>query len=448
MVMSTLPQRPDRDQAGANWILPPFTTMSAGLFSAGTLARCFVIGLVLQPRQVPAQEALRNSLAGEAAAESQRIQEESLPYTFKSGDFRLLVEPMLDLRWNDNVNLTKDNPEDDYILRPTVEFDANYPLTDRNLFRLNVTCGYNYYVNHSSLSRPYLATGSQLAFDFFVKDWRFNLHDSFSYTQDSASEPAVSGTGNYGTFQNTAGVSGNWNWGDVTSTLSYDHQNTLATSSQFNNINNASELFVGRAGLRVRRWATIGVEGTGTLLSYERNALNDSTGWSAGVYVELTPDSYFSVKPRFGYTVNDYHQTSQFTQASDQSSWYGDLTVSHKATRFLAYSLSAGHELRPGIESDAIEDSYVRPSLSWSVIKGVTIGTSFSYERGSQAGGQLATTFGQNYDYYNAGFDVSFSPLKSLKVGLYYRWTMRSSEVASGDYNQNVAGVTFNYALP
>jgi hypothetical protein len=447
--MSALPQRPsERKQTDANRISPFFPTITAGLVSTGTLAPCFAIGLILQSTQAPAQEALRNSLAGDAAAEALRTHEESLPYTFKSGDFRLLIEPMLDLSWNDNVNLTKNSPEDDYILRPAVQFDASYPLTERNLLQVDVTGGYNYYVNHSSLSRPYLASGSRVSFDFFVKDWHFNLHDRISYAQDSASEAAVSATGNYGTFQNTAGLSGTWDYGDVVSTLGYDHQNTLATSSQFNNINNSSELLLGRVGLKVRPWATLGIEGTGTITSYEQSALNDSTGWSAGVYVELTPDAYFSVKPRFGYTVNYYRQTSQFTQASDQSSWYGDLTVSHQVTRFLTYSLSAGHELRPGIESDALEDSYVRPSLSWSVIKRVLIGTSFSYEHGSQAGGQLSTTFGQNYDYYNAGFNVSFTPLKRMSVNLYYRYTIRASDVATGEYSQDVVGVTLNYALP
>ena len=61
----------------------------------------------------------------------------------------------------------------------------------------------------------------------------FNFHDSFSYIQEFCHEPAVSGPVSYGTFQNTAGLSGTWDLNDVTLTLGYDHQNVLATSSQF-----------------------------------------------------------------------------------------------------------------------------------------------------------------------------------------------------------------------
>ena len=94
---------------------------------------------ILQSRQAPAQEALRNSLAGDAAAEARHISPEAMPYTFKSGDFRLLVSPSLDLEWNDNVYLSQNSAEDDYILRPTVGIDASYPLTDKNLLQLDVT---------------------------------------------------------------------------------------------------------------------------------------------------------------------------------------------------------------------------------------------------------------------------------------------------------------------
>ncbi len=423
--------------------------MRADLFSAGTLARgCFALGLILQPRQASAQEALRSSLAGEAAAEAQHISPDAMPYTYKSGDFRVLVTPSLNLEWNDNVYLSQSSPEDDIILQPTVGIDASYPLTDKNLLRLDVTCGYSDYVIHHDLSRLYFGSGSAVSLDVFIKDLFINFHDRFSYIQDSATEPAVSGTGNYGTFQNTAGLSGTWDLDDVTLTLGYDHQTYLATSSQFSYTDQNSELLLGRAGLKIYPGVTVGVEATGSSTAYKQQVLNNSIGWSGGVYGEWAPDAYFSVKPRFGYAIYYGQQTSQVIPASDENSWYADLTISHQATRFLAYSLSAGHELRLGIESDTIEDTYVRPSFTWTFIKNVSIGTSLSYEQGTQGGGQLATTFGQNYEYYGAGLSVGFSPLQRLNVSLNYNLTIRSSNVDSGDYAQNMVGVTFACALP
>ena len=72
---------------------------------------CLVAFISLASLPALAQEALRDSLAGDAAAEARKIQLESLPYTIKSGDFRLLVVPSLGLDWNDNVNISKTDPE-------------------------------------------------------------------------------------------------------------------------------------------------------------------------------------------------------------------------------------------------------------------------------------------------------------------------------------------------
>jgi hypothetical protein len=68
----------------------------------------------------PAQEALRESLAGDAAAQARSLQQESMPYTFKSGDFKLLVTPSLNLSWNDNINLARTNVLQDCIFLPAL----------------------------------------------------------------------------------------------------------------------------------------------------------------------------------------------------------------------------------------------------------------------------------------------------------------------------------------
>ncbi len=387
-------------------------------------------------------------MAEQAPVAANSVQPEGQPYTFKSGDFRLVVSPTLNLSWNDNVFLTHSNREDDFIIQPAMGFNATYPLTDRNLLNLNLTAGYTFYCNHPDLDSFYLGSGSQLSLDVFVKDFHFNFHDSFSYTENGSAQPAVSDTGAYGTFQNTSGVLGTWDYGDVTATLSYDHQITEATSSQFAQTDASSELFASSLGLKVYPHVTLGGEATGTIMVYQQQALNNNNGWSVGVYGEWTPDAYFSVKPRVGYTVSYFQQTSQLVPASDQDSWYADLTITHQPTRVLTYSLSAGHELQSGVESDALEDYYARANLTWNIMKNVSIGTPISYEYGSQKGGQLSTAYGENFSYYNAGLNVSWSPMTRLTTSLSYQLTVRASDISTGEYAQNVIGLNLAYALP
>lgn len=385
-------------------------------------------------------------MAGDAAVEARRIQQENSAYTLKSGDFRLLANAGLGVDWSDNVNLSKNGAGDDVILRPTLGLAASYPLTQRNLLLLNVTFGYNKYFNHDELSTWYVQSGSEVSFDVYVKDFWINLHDRFSYIQDSAREAAIANTGSYGNFQNTAGLLGTWDLQDVTLSLGYDHQNYITTSGQFDYTDHASEMVVTRAGLRVHPRLTVGVEGTVSFTAYDQRILNDNTGYSAGVYGEWRPGPYLSVEPKFGYTFYDFRQTSLVVPAKDLNAWYADLTLRHDATEYLSYTLSLGHELRLGIQSDAIDDWYVRPGITWKVLKRVSVQTGLFYEHGKQSGGRVAGFVEDNYDWYGGNIGLNYSLLKNLSASLNYRVTLRSSNVASRDYTQNMIGLQVSYS--
>jgi Putative beta-barrel porin 2 len=436
------------NQPRANWkLFAPSARCLGGLPRYAWLTPWLAALMLLAARLATAQEALRSSLAGDAAAEARNLQLQSLPYTVKSGDFRLLVTPSLELDWNDNINLSRNNAEADFILRPLIALNASYPIGTYNLLNLSVAFGYDKYLNHDAYSQWRLNSGSELSFDVYVKDFWINFHDRFQYSQDPSQEAAVAGTGSgsYGTFQNTAGLSGTWDLEDVTLTLGYDHQNTRSLSSQFNQMNNSSELVVARAGLLVHPRVTVGVEGTASFMTYDQAVLNDNQQYSAGIYGDWRPGSYFSVQPRVGYTIFESGQTSSSVKGGNLASWYANLTLAHQVTDFLRYSLSAGHEIRAGIQSDAIEVSYIRPSVDWKVIKDVTLQTSLFYEHGAEGGGQQASLLEKNYDQYGGGLNLSYSLTKKVRISLNYRLTLRSSNVASREYTQNLVGLQMTY---
>jgi hypothetical protein len=436
------------NQPRANWrLFAPSARCSGGLPRYAWLTPWLAALMLLAARLATAQEALRSSLAGDAAAEARNLQLQSQPYTFKAGDFKLLVTPSLELDWNDNITLSRDNTEADFILRPLVALNASYPIGTYNLLNLSVAFGYDKYLIHDELSQLRLDSGSELSFDVYVKDFWINFHDRFQYSQDPSQEAAVagSGSGSYGTFKNTAGLSGTWDLEDVTLTLGYDHQNTRSLSSQFNQMNNSSELVVARTGLQFNPTLIVGVEGTASFTTYDQAVLNDNQQYSAGIYGDWRPGSYFSVQPRVGYTIFESGQTSSSVKGGNLASWYANLTLAHQVTDFLSYSLSAGHEIRPGIQSDAIEDSYIRPSVDWKVIKDVTLQTSLFYEHGAEGGGQQASLLEKNYDQYGGGLNLSYSPMKKVRISLNYRLTLRSSNVASREYTQNLVGLQITY---
>lgn len=432
-------------KSSTTWPLTPAPV--AELAGSFRLASFGALGLMLGAGGACGQDALRHSIAGEAAYASRRVRLEGVPYTYKTGDFRLLVTPSVSLDWNDNVHLSDERKRDDFILRPDLNLSASYPLTQRNLLTLDIGVGYRHYFSESELSRWYVRSGSLVSFDIFVGDFLFNLHDRFSYTQDAALQPEIANTGDRGEFQNIAGLSATWDLRDLTLNGSYDHMNVISTESTFEQRDRSTEMLVARAGFKLHPELLAGLETSAAFTTYDKKLLNDNQAYSVGIYGDYHPSRYFSVTPRAGYSYYAFDQTSTVMPAEDMDSWYADLTLRHAPTEVLTYTLSIGRELRMGVETDAIESTYFRPSANWGIFKHVSVNTGLSYEHGEESGGSLrgGTTEGETYDHLSANVGLGYSPWKRVNVGLSYRFTLRESDEESREYTQNMVSLTLTY---
>jgi hypothetical protein len=395
-----------------------------------------------------AQEALRDSLTGEAAAQARSVQMGSLPYTLKSGDFKMLVAPSLDLSWNDNINTAKTGAEQDYIVQPGVQVTASYPITAQQVLSLNVGVGYEKYLEHNQYSTLTLQSGTELSFDISVKNFLINLHDRASVVQDTSQQPELANSANYATINNTAGLSATCDLNKVTLTAGYDHANVIATTSQYDSVDSATEDVFARAGLQVYPGVTTGVETTAAFTSYDYAILNNNQNYSAGLYADWLPGKALDVQARGGYTITQIQHTSLSIETSDVPSWYAGLTISHQITDAIGYSLDAGHEVQSGIQADVVEDYYARPSVHWSIIKNLGLTTGLSYEHGNQGEGNVFGNLTETYDWLGANIDVSYAIMKRLSLALNYRLTVRSSNLPTDEYTQNVVGIALTYLTP
>ena len=413
----------------------------------------FAVFMFLTALSASGQEALRNSVAGDTAAESrtQQVQsQKSQDYTIKDGDFRMLILPSVGIAWNDNVNLSKTNAIDDFIVNPAVGITASYPLTQRNLLYLDIVVGYDRYLKHSNLSTFDLnsSSGTGLSFDIGIQDVTINLHEWISYVQDSAQNATLANTANYGTFQNTAGLAGTWELNEVNLSLGYDHQNVLATSSQFDYINHASEMLFARMGLKVKPKASVGLESTASYTTYEQNVLNNNDAYTAGAYAELRPDAFLKITVRGGFVSYQFQHTSSSIQTSSQNSWYANLNLTHQPRDSVNYAVDAGHEVQLGILSDLVEDWYVRPNATWKIIKGFDFNTSLFYEHGNQGIGSVESLPGntsESYDWYGGELRVQHRISSRLIVSMNYRLTLRSASTPNDGYTQNLVGLQLTY---
>src|SRR5229473_989403 len=172
----------------------------------------FVLSMLITSAGVYAQDAVRTSLAGQAASDARQEDVSRIPYNLLLGPVRFRVGASVSAEYNDNVNYAETNTQDDFIITPNLSLDAIWPITQLNTLRLDLGIGYSFYLDHSQYNTDsiLIAPKSQIAFDIFVSDFRINIHDRMQLQQDPIQEGALSNVAKYGRFENTAGISVLW----------------------------------------------------------------------------------------------------------------------------------------------------------------------------------------------------------------------------------------------
>src|SRR5882724_3462956 len=216
-----------------------------------------------------AQEALRLSLAGDAAAESRHQAQSTIGY------YNLLLGPAawrfssgLGLQYNDNIHLRQNNQEGDYILNPNLNAQVHWPVTEKNSVDFSLGTGYSAHLQHRDLNQLYITPGSGISFDIYAGDWVFKLHDRISITENNYENPGTGGSGNNATLQNAAGVDGLWDLNKIVLRLGYDHADYVSLTSAAGQPDSSSENFFFNGGVRVSPGIMAGLEAGGGLFSY------------------------------------------------------------------------------------------------------------------------------------------------------------------------------------
>src|ERR1700761_4747230 len=200
--------RPNSNKASCgicpNSLFPPWTRCAA------------VVGCLfcMTKRSALAQDALYSFADENGAAKARTSHGTNAPYSIRYGDWRFLVEPEMTLAWNDNVNTLNGNPEGDLIFAPSVNLGASYPVTEYNVLNVTANVGYQAYLRNSQNDSLIVQSGSEAAFDMFIKDFRLTLYDRANYTEDTASQSLLAGSGIFGGLLNDAGLSGSWEMGE------------------------------------------------------------------------------------------------------------------------------------------------------------------------------------------------------------------------------------------
>lgn len=278
----------------------------------------------------------------------------------------------LGLQFDDNVELTEVNPESDFIFTPSINAQMLWPITDKNSLDLALGLGYSAYVLNPGLSRLYITPGSGLSFNVYSGDFTLNLHDRIAITENAYQDPTVVGNGDYSQLQNAVGLAALWDLNKAVLRAGYDHVNYVALSGGQNTSDGQVETVYGTAGYRA--WPTVvtGVELGGGLINYTAADQPDAVQWNAGGFAQALVSDYLRVQGSVGYTVYAPQQSSPSSTASEFSGIYLQLSVAHRISEYLNYTLSGGRAVNLAFYGGTIESYFVNWTASWNVLRKVS----------------------------------------------------------------------------
>ena len=392
-----------------------------------------------------AQDAVRPSLAGEAASESRQQDVNRIPYNLMLGPVRFRVSATVGVEYNDNVNYADVGAQTDWIFTPNVNVDAIWPITQLNTLRLDLGLAYALYVDHSNYDTRgiLIAPNSQVAFDIFVGDVRINIHDRMLAQQDPIAEPALSNVANYGRFENTAGISALWDLNKILVTLGYDHYTFVATTSAFDYLNRNAEELSGTAAYLITPTIKVGVEANGVFNYYSQHVLNDSTDFSVGGFAETEITNNIKIRVAAGYQQISFDHNGSVGDVNDLSDYYVNLLLTHRINAVISQSVSAGHENQLGVNSNYITLNYVRHTVTWNLIRNTLLSTEFFFEDADESGGFI----GEHFQRLGGAVTLGYQLTPHVTLGLRYQHTTKDSDVALRDYNQNRVSFDGTYSF-
>jgi hypothetical protein len=415
------------------------------------IALFLALSLFLAPSLARSQDAVRPSLAGEAASQARRQDVDRLPYNLLVGPVRFRFSATLGVEYNDNINLAEVGEQDDVIFRPQLNINAIWPITQINTLTLDLGVGYALYADHSNANTNgvLISPGSQLSFDIFVGDFRINIHDRPSLQQDPIAEGALSNVVDYGRFENTGGVSVLWDLNKAVVTVGYDHFTYVSTTSAFDYLNRNAEELSGTAQFAVTNTTGVGIESYAVFNHYDQHVLNDSTDYAIGGFVESQLTNNLKLRAAGGYqNINfDSNMVNFFgTLLPDQktlSDYYANVLITHRLNNAIRQTLSAGHESQLGVNSNYISLNYIRHTVSWNIIRNTLLSTEFFYEDADDSGGFI----NEHLHRYGGALTVGYQLTPHVTLGLRYQYTQKDSDVVLRDYTQNRVSLDGTYSF-
>lgn len=363
------------------------------------------------------------------------------PYNLRLGPVTLRADASFNAGYNDNLNVANTGRIADGYVEPMAGIHLLWQATELNSLSFDLGIGYLAYFEESQYDSLILSPDSQVQFNIFVGDVKINLHDNFAYLQDAVSVGQLSNVPQFDRFQNSAGISANWNLGDINLSADYEHANLWVFEPAYKYLSNQSDSISPQVSFTISPTITTGIGASFSDVRYDQHIQNNYTTVSVGPFVTAHVTDYLSLQASGGAYFANYDTGGLNGDSSNNDSYFASGGVSHRINDVLSESLTVGRESIPGVTSNYTDRIYANYGTSWQATSYIHLGSSLWWENLDDSN----SAYRETSNRYGAGLNGSYSVTDHAAISLGYQYVLKVADPSLLSYYQNSVTLGFHY---
>jgi hypothetical protein len=398
--------------------------------------------------------------------EAEALEEDQ--HNFALGPVRFSLAMGFGVEFNDNIAYSENDRESDIILRPSLNLDASWQISEMNTLRFTLGVSYAKYLRNSEYDTDgvLLSPTSEIAYRFGLGDVMFTVRDRFSYQEDPYDIAVLSNVARYRRLENQIGIQAEWEASPTFKlTGGYDHYNLWTFDEAFDDQERSIDTVYLKPTYEISPTVRVGLSTSYSFINFETDERSDGHSFLIGPSIEWqiteNTNAYLeagfqsisyngnSTPGRFVDSVADDLRLSDSDEElfrefssddSDSTSYYVRFEINNRPSEIFQHRLSGSKTAEIGFLSNYYDLYHVEYSADYRGIRDIQISPTVFYEYYETSG-----SFGEEAHRVGAAVGVRYTVTNSLTVGLDYRFLKKESNIKGGSYYQNLVFLSAYY---
>lgn len=417
---------------------------------------------------IPSEYGYRDALPTGLTAVSPTVEEKSEDqYNIAVGPVRLSVAVGVGLEWNDNIALSQDDRMSDFILRPLVNVDFMWPISEGNTLKFTTGLSWAKYFDHSEFDSGGLLVSptSELAYTFQVAAFEITLRDRFSYQEEPYQFATLSNVVRYQRYENQAGIDFKWNVNEkLTLNFGYDHYNLWSKNDTFSSEDHSIDTIYLRPQYQLTPGMKVGLVGSYSFINFDSSDRADGKNIMVGPFVDWDITPYLNAYLEVGYQGMEYDGTSDFsggfykavnpdlfdaltddqrklfTDSSSGDSVYFKFQLTHTPNDVFEHGILASKTAEIGLGTNFYDLYHIEYGATYKGLYHTEISPVLFYEYY-----ETSSDLSEKAHRVGAALGIRYHVTTSLTLGLDYRYLWKDSNIDGADYYQNLVFLSAYY---